>query len=102
MTRFLTAMVATTMLRLQYCGGNDESIGVYESSSQPDGDHMLVVVDPVHQPVVVLLLVGNLKLRVEGLVLGEDLVPAELTDSLRGRSIPGVSDQHGTFEAGSQ
>jgi len=37
MTRFLTAMVATTMLCVFILRGNEEGIGVYESNSQADG-----------------------------------------------------------------
>ena len=90
------------VVRLQHRGGNEESIGVDEPSAQPDGDDMQVVVDAVQESVVALIFVGNLKLQVEGLVIGEDLVPAELTDGLLARKIPGISDEHGTFEAGGE
>ena len=90
------------VMRLQYRRGNDESIGIHESRSQPDGDQMHVVVDSMHEPPAALLLIGNLKLQVHGLVLGEDFVPAEPGKTHFAWILPGISEHHGTFETGSQ
>jgi hypothetical protein len=99
---FLIDMVATTIVvRLHHRRGNKEGVGVQKSSSQPDGDQMHIVVDPVHE-LVAARLVGDVHRRDEGLVLGEDLAPAELIDGLLGRIAAAFGDHHGTLEAGSQ
>ena len=62
---------------------------------------MHVVIDAEHQPVLAAL-VGNLQLDVQGLVLGKDLVPAEIVGSLHGGVGAALGHHDGAFEAGSQ